>query len=79
MISQPVKSVMERKKVLTATTATTVKQAASMMARKKVGAILVVDGKRLVGIFTERDALFNVIARGLNPETTSLDDVMRGG
>ena len=33
----------------------------------KVGAVLVVDEGRLVGIFTERDALFRVIAPGLDP------------
>jgi CBS domain-containing protein len=76
MISQPVRSVMDRKKVLTASAATTVKRAASMMARKKVGAVLVLEEGRLVGIFTERDALFNVIARGRDPEKTRLADVM---
>jgi CBS domain-containing protein len=49
---------------------------AKRMARKKVGAVLVVEGKRLVGIFTERDATFRVIARGRDPRKTTLGDVM---
>ena len=32
--------------------------------------------RALVGIFTERDALFRVLAEGRNPQTTKLADVM---
>ncbi len=67
---------MERRKLLIATSTTTVLAAAKSMADKKVGAILVVDDERLVGIFTERDALFRVLARGLAPATTMVGDVM---
>ena len=41
--------------VLTAETATTIAEAASLMAQRRVGSTLVVDGQRLLGIFTERD------------------------
>ena len=34
------------------------------------------EGSRLSGIFTERDALFRVIAAGRDPATTTLADVM---
>lgn len=67
---------MEQRKLLTAPPQTTVLQAATMMAKKHVGAVLVVEGERLVGIFTERDAVFRVIARRLDPATTPLADVM---
>jgi len=76
MFSQPVRAVMGRKELVTATPETTVRQAAELMARKKIGALMVVERECLVGIFTERDALFAVIARGRNPETTRLADVM---
>jgi CBS domain-containing protein len=46
------------------------------MKKGKVGAVLVVEEERLVGIFTERDALFRVIAPGLDPTTTEMRDVM---
>jgi CBS domain-containing protein len=67
---------MERKKMLTAPPETTVSKAAKLMANKNVGAVMVVEKERLVGIFTERDAVFRVIARGLDVHTTRLADVM---
>ena len=54
----------------------TVLDAALLMKREGKGALLVVDGTRLIGIFTERDALFRVIAARRDPATTLLADVM---
>jgi len=76
MYSMRVKSVMERKKLLIAPPGTTVAKAAKLMAKKNVGAVLVVVDKRLAGIFTERDAVFRVIAAGLDPGTTTIGEVM---
>jgi CBS domain-containing protein len=67
---------MEHRKLLVAPPQTTVLKAAELMAKKHVGAVLVVDNEHLVGIFTERDAVFRVIARGLEPKSTVLADVM---
>jgi CBS domain-containing protein len=67
---------MEGKKMLTAPPDTTVGKAAKLMASKNVGAVMVVDRERLVGIFTERDAVFRVVAQGLDAQTTRLADVM---
>jgi CBS domain-containing protein len=78
MFSQRVKSVMEQKKLLTAAPQTTVSEAAKLMAKKNVGAIMVVENDRLVGIFTERDALVRVIAKGRDVHATRLSDVMTG-
>lgn len=76
MFSQRVKSVMEQKKLLTAAPQTSVCEAAKLMATKNVGAIMVVENERLVGIFTERDALVRVIAKGRDTQTTRLAEVM---
>jgi CBS domain-containing protein len=76
VFSQPIRSIMERRKFLTAPPSTSVRQASEMMAKKKVGAVLVVDDERLLGIFSERDAVFRVIARGLDPATTPIEQVM---
>ena len=76
MWGQPVRTVMEKKKLVTASPETTVSAAARLMVKKKVGAVMVIDGDRLVGIFTERDAVFRVIARGRDSRTTRLVDVM---
>jgi CBS domain-containing protein len=67
---------MERRKFVSVPPTTTVREASNLMAKKQVGAVLVVEGERLVGIFSERDAVFRVIARGLDPAATPLAQVM---
>jgi CBS domain-containing protein len=76
MLGLPIRSVMERKKILIASPDTSVSAAAELMAKRKVSAVLVVDEERLVGIFTERDAVYRVIARGRDARTTRLAEVM---
>jgi len=76
VFDQPVRNMMERKKFLTAPPDTTVSSAARLMASKNVGAVLVVEREGLVGIFSERDVVFRVIAKGLDPKTTLLAEVM---
>jgi CBS domain-containing protein len=76
MYSMRVKSVMEGGKRVVAPPDTTVAKAAKMMAKKNVGAVMVVEGKRLVGIFTERDAVFRVVAEGRDVDTTRISEVM---
>ena len=75
MFGQSVRIVMETK-LLTSSSDITVLKAAKRMAKRKVGAVLIVDNDELVGIFTERDALFRVIAKGLDPNDTTLAEVM---
>lgn len=76
MFGQRVRDLMEQEKLLTAPPETTVSQAARLMARRKVGAVMVLDNQKLVGIFTERDAVFRVIAQGRDAQTTALTEVM---
>lgn len=76
MFDRPIKSVMETEKFLAAPPETTVSQAASMMAGRNAGAVLVVENGGLVGIFTERDIVFRVVAKGLDPAATALQTVM---
>lgn len=76
MLDEPIRNVMERKKLLTAPPETTVKAAAKLMARKHVSAVMVVERKCLIGIFTERDAVFRVIAENRDTGSTRLADVM---
>src|SRR5260370_7627323 len=54
----------------------TVAAAALLMKQNRIGALLVVDGGRLAGIFTERDALFRVVAEGRDPSATRISEVM---
>lgn len=53
-----------------------VRDAARLMRDKKVAALLVMEGERLVGIVTERDMTARVIAAGLNPDTAAVGDIM---
>lgn len=76
MFDRPVRSVMRRRNLATATPDTTVRKAASMMAGRNVGAVMIVDGEALVGILTERDVVFRVVAPGLDPATTAVAAVM---
>ena len=76
MFSQRVKSVMERRQLLIASPQTPVGSAAKLMAKKGASAVMVVQQDLLVGIFTERDAVFRVMARGLDLQSTCLADVM---
>lgn len=46
------------------------------MTAEKIGALIVMDGDRLIGIFTERDALNRVLAAGLDPRSTKVSEVM---
>ncbi len=76
MFSERVGNLMERNDLLTASPEMTVSEASRLMARRKVGAVMVTRDGKLVGIFTERDVVFRVIAQGLDVEATRLADVM---
>ena len=76
MFDEQVRKVMRRAKLVKAKPGTLVARAAAMMTAKNVGAILVVEGGRLVGICTERDIVFRVVAHGLDPRTTRIAEVM---
>ena len=54
----------------------TVMEAVQLMNQNKIGALLVHRGKRLLGIFTERDVLVRVVDAGLDPNTTLIQQVM---
>lgn len=53
----------------------TLADAAAKMREQQTGSLLIMDGDRLAGIFTERD-LLKAIGRGLDPKSTPLKDVM---
>lgn len=79
MLTAKVGDLVDRRKLVLATPQVSVAKAARMMKKSKVGAVLVVDKGRLVGIFTERDAVYRVMALGLEPDETVLGKVMTRG
>ena len=76
MPNRPVAEIVKDQSLTTAKPTDTVLDAAKRMKERAIGAILVVDGDQLAGIFTERDALNRVIAGGHDPATTRLSEVM---
>ena len=54
----------------------TVYDAAKTMRETKRGAVIVLDGGKLVGIFTERDIMTKVVVEKRDPQSTKIKDVM---
>ncbi len=50
--------------------------AAKLMNDKRIGALIVRDNDKIVGIFTERDILRRIVAAGKSPGDTIMGDVM---
>jgi CBS domain-containing protein len=53
-----------------------VTEAVRVMAENNVGIVAVLDGDRLVGVFSERDVVQRVVDRGLDPARTPVASVM---
>ncbi|MFI5325107.1 MAG: CBS domain-containing protein [Candidatus Rokuibacteriota bacterium] len=62
--------------VVTASAQMTVDEAARVMRSKNVGALVVVNAGRPVGMLTDRDVAIEVVAKGLDPDTARVGDVM---
>jgi CBS domain-containing protein len=73
-----VREIIARKgpEVVTVSPATTVLEAAQLMNDRGIGAVLVMEGKELRGIFTERDIMRRVVAAQRSPATTPVREVM---
>jgi CBS domain-containing protein len=65
-----------RKPVVSVAKGATVMDAVRAMVERNVGATIVLDDARLVGVFTERDVVTRVVLKGRNPETTPVAEVM---
>lgn len=62
--------------IITATPQQTVLEALQLMAEKDISAVLVTEGARLVGIFTERDYARKVALKGRSSKDTQIAEVM---
>lgn len=79
MLSQSIATVLaakEIREVLTTVPSATVAEAAALMSRKDVGAVVVCVGSKVEGIFTERDLLRRVVTEGRDPKATKISAVM---
>ena len=80
-MNTPISALLERKGagVHSIPPTLSVYDAVAEMNRHRIGAIVVLDGTRLVGIFTERDVLRRVVGAGLDPRGALVADVMSPG
>ena len=76
MPNRPISEVIHNQSITTATPDESVQRAAERMRAQQIGALMVVEDGHLVGIFTERDALYRVIAEGAEPGTVTVGQVM---
>lgn len=53
-----------------------VQSAVLYMTERNIGAVTVVEGERVVGLFSERDLMKRVVAEGHDPAQVSVGDVM---
>src|SRR5262245_66298108 len=71
-----VREIVAGQELVTVNSLMPVADAARVMATHHIGAVPIADGDRLVGIFTERDALTRIVATGRNPASTPVCEVM---
>lgn len=73
-----VQAIVSRKgsQVLTVRPETSVLDASKLMNEHKIGALIVLDGDRVRGMFTERDVLRRVVAEQRDPAATTVQEVM---
>jgi CBS domain-containing protein len=73
-----VQDILARKgsEIISVTPGETVLRAAQLMSERGIGGLVVTEGGRLVGIFTERDILRRVVAQKREAGATKVADVM---
>jgi len=72
-----IKTCLEQQRpTVTVDVSTSVADAARVMAEHQIGAVPVIAGGRLAGIFSERDVLTRVVAARRDPATTAVREVM---
>ena len=77
-MNTPISAILERKgpAVHAVPSTYTIDRAVDEMNRLRIGSIVVMEGNRLAGIFTERDVLRRVVGADLDPKVMRVADVM---
>jgi CBS domain-containing protein len=76
LFAEPIKTLPRRAGRVAVPPGTTIGEAARIMKENRVGCVLVEDGGKLVGIFTERDILTKLVGTGYDPAHVRVDGVM---
>ncbi len=77
-MNTPVSVILSRKgtNVQTVSPGDTVADAVKHMNEKRIGCVVVLDGRAIAGIFTERDVLTRIVGEGRDPKATLVQSVM---
>jgi CBS domain-containing protein len=77
-MNEPVVRILEQKteRLETVSPETSIADAVARMNQRRIGAVLVMEGDHMAGIFTERDVLTRVVPQQLDPRRTSVSEVM---
>lgn len=73
---QQILDIKKHKEVISIAPNRPVFDALVILAEYKIGALVVLDGEKLVGIFSERDYAREVILKGKSSKTTHINEVM---
>lgn len=76
MPHRAIREVIGQRPFPTVSPVTTIRNSSIIMREMKSSAVLVVDKGTLLGILTERDIVFRVVALGLDPAATSVETIM---
>ena len=76
MSHRPIRTIIHNQQPLTVSRTASVAAAARLMMAHGAGALMVVHKEKLVGVFTESDALYRVTAAGRDPSDTLIAEVM---
>jgi CBS domain-containing protein len=76
MIIKSIREMMDGRTLASTTPTATVREACQVLAEHNVGALPVVEGGRLVGMFSERDVIRKCICGGRRTDETAVADIM---
>lgn len=76
ILHQPIRALATLKPAVCVGPNTTVRVAIERMNQNGTGCVLVEHGRRLLGIFTERDVLTKIVGSGVDIDRTTVDRVM---
>ena len=71
-----IRHVIRPHRLVTAPPTASVLEVARIMADARVGAIPIVEGERVVGIFSERDLMTRIVVEGLDPQRSLVMEAM---
>ena len=77
LLNEPV-SKFTNKKMTTVASNLTIQDAAKVMTESKVDSILVFEKNQIIGMVTEKDILYDIVAKGLDPTKTTLGKIAKG-